>query len=350
MRRFLFFLLTFLLFIQVNAKTRDNIVELIVLGEGTTEKESITDALKTATMQAFGSFVSSSTVIINDELVKDEIISVSSGNVIGYDLVEPISEKNGNFFATLKVKVSITKLTEFAQSKGCSLDFDGNLYVQQTKLKILQKKNAKKVMENFFWQHLPQIVDFYTPVVKGIYPSENERGGYNLIIEIKLERNEELIKKLDKAFYNTYKAVCPDAEYKTIETWLAFDGEFSEIFPYLGYPRKRWIEHQRWYNYNLDDDRLFSTSKQCIYIKYKATGEKECLGDEDYITGIQNGWDRKLEKHFDSNYNSYYVLTGGEYVLEKVFTESEMEKFKGIEVVRNYDEVFSKFKVRYDMY
>lgn len=48
-------------------------VTLVVNGEGSTKEEATHVALRSAIEQAFGTFVSANTTILNDELVKDEI-------------------------------------------------------------------------------------------------------------------------------------------------------------------------------------------------------------------------------------------------------------------------------------
>ena len=58
-----------------------NDVTLTVVGSGKTIEEAKTNALRSAIEQAYGAFVSSNTEILNDEIVKNEIVSISSGNI-----------------------------------------------------------------------------------------------------------------------------------------------------------------------------------------------------------------------------------------------------------------------------
>ena len=59
-------------------------VTLTVSAQGETISEAKQNALRDAIEQAFGTFISSNTEILNDELVKDEIVSVSNGNIQDY--------------------------------------------------------------------------------------------------------------------------------------------------------------------------------------------------------------------------------------------------------------------------
>ena len=58
-----------------------NEVTLVVTGEGATKEEATNNVLRSAVEQAFGVFVSANTTILNDEIVRDEIATITSGNI-----------------------------------------------------------------------------------------------------------------------------------------------------------------------------------------------------------------------------------------------------------------------------
>ena len=62
-------------------------VTLMVSSDGPTKDEAVKTALRSAIEQAYGTFVSATTEILNDELVKDEIITVTQGNIKNYNEV-----------------------------------------------------------------------------------------------------------------------------------------------------------------------------------------------------------------------------------------------------------------------
>ena len=66
------------------AQTESKVAILTVSGSGKTQEEAKQNALRNAIEQAFGTFISSNTQILNDNLVKDEIVSVSNGNIQEY--------------------------------------------------------------------------------------------------------------------------------------------------------------------------------------------------------------------------------------------------------------------------
>ena len=127
-------------------------VTLVVSGEGATKDEATTKALRSAIEQAFGVFVSANTEILNDELVKDEIATVSSGNIKSYTELGTIIKANGNTEVSLQATVSVKKLTTYAKSRGSSCEFAGATFAANMKLAKLNKENTKKAFENLYKQ------------------------------------------------------------------------------------------------------------------------------------------------------------------------------------------------------
>jgi hypothetical protein len=129
------------LFNQVIAQDADKTVTLTVTGQGKTIDEAKTNALRSAIEQAFGVFISSNTTILNDKLIKDEIVSVSNGNIQKYDVLNELRLSDGGYATTLKTIVSIGKLTNFCESKGVKAEFNGSLFAYNILLQELNEKN-----------------------------------------------------------------------------------------------------------------------------------------------------------------------------------------------------------------
>ena len=126
----------------------DKTVTLTVSGTGKTIEEAKTNALRSAIEQAFGAFISSKTEILNDNLVKDEIVSVANGNVQKYDVVSQVELPNVGFAITLSATVSISKLTFFAESKGVEVEYKGGMFAQNIKLQKLNEQSEEKATKN----------------------------------------------------------------------------------------------------------------------------------------------------------------------------------------------------------
>lgn len=145
--RKVFILLLLAIVLNVNAQD-EKTVTLTVTGEGKTKQEARTNALRNAIEQAYGTFISSNTKVMNDSLIKDEIVSVTNGNIQKFDVISELQMPNGNFNNLTKATVSITKLTTFCINKGIKVEFKGSLFAENIKLQELNEKNEKKAVNN----------------------------------------------------------------------------------------------------------------------------------------------------------------------------------------------------------
>lgn len=140
-------ILTFLF--NVNAFGQENqTVTLVVSGQGETKDEAKQNALRAAIEQAFGTFVSSKTEILNDDLVKDEIISVANGNIQKFEIVSEVQIPNGIYSTTLNATVSVSKLISFVESKGGIVEFKGGLFATNILMQELYEKNEPEALSN----------------------------------------------------------------------------------------------------------------------------------------------------------------------------------------------------------
>jgi hypothetical protein len=152
-------LLLFLQFALINTYAQDDkSVTLTVTGQGKTLDEAKQNALRSAIEQAFGAFISSKTEILNDNLVKDEIISVSNGNIQKFDVISEIPMPEVGFATTLKATVSVSKLTSFVESKGVVTEFKGKLFAFNVNQQILNEENEIKAVKDMC-NVLKQIMD-----------------------------------------------------------------------------------------------------------------------------------------------------------------------------------------------
>jgi hypothetical protein len=137
-----------LLYNLVSIAQDDKTVTLTVSGSGKTLEESKTNALRSAIEQAFGTFISSKTEILNDAVVKDEIVSVANGNIQKYEVISELQLPDGGYSTSLKATVSVTKLTTFAESKGVAVEFKGGLFAANILMQELYKKNEVTAIKN----------------------------------------------------------------------------------------------------------------------------------------------------------------------------------------------------------
>ena len=135
----LFILVIFTNIIQIHAQDADKTVTITVNGSGKTQDEAKQSALRTAIERTFGAFISSKTEMLNDQVVADQMASVSSGNIKNYELLNEYQLPDGSWSTTIKAMVSVSKLANFVQSKGGNIEFKGELFALNIKQQMLNE-------------------------------------------------------------------------------------------------------------------------------------------------------------------------------------------------------------------
>lgn len=144
-----------LLALNISAQD-DKTVTLVASGQGKTQDEAKQNALRSAIEQAFGTFISSKTEILNDNLVKDEIVSVANGNIQKFEVLSILHEPNQNLhFVSLNATVSLDKLVTFVQSKGFNdVSFNGSAFSMNIKVQKLNESSEIVAIQNLLEQGL----------------------------------------------------------------------------------------------------------------------------------------------------------------------------------------------------
>lgn len=168
-------------------------VTLTVSGTGKTLEEARLNALRSAIEQAFGAFISSKTEILNDKLIKDEIVSVASGNVEKYDVVSQIEIPNNGFAITLNAIVSISKLTSFAESKGVVVEFKGGMFATNIKLQKLNERSENIALKELYILMHEKFQTIFDYNIESKNPELNEdQTNYNIPITVTAVANNNL--------------------------------------------------------------------------------------------------------------------------------------------------------------
>lgn len=191
----------------VNAQESKRDVQMIVTGEGSSKDRAVQVALRSAIEQAFGVFISSNTQILNDELVKDEIATVTTGNIKNYEILSETNE-NGKYLVTIRTVVSVDKLIEYTKQHGGSTELAGALFAANYKMEELNRQNIRKAhmqLRSQMKQIIPTIFDLE---IVAHNPTEREvqiTPGYSstqsflvvpITVKVKANKNIDALKKL----------------------------------------------------------------------------------------------------------------------------------------------------------
>lgn len=167
-------------------------VSLVTMGEANTKEEATKQALRSAIEQAFGTFVSANTTVINDNLVRDEIATITSGNILKYEEIVCTNTAEGKYQVSVRAVVSIEKLVSFAQSHGMSTELAGAAFVQNVNMFSLNKKNEAQAIKNLI-EHIDIIAS------KPLYDCTIETGepfvsgdGFAFNVTIRQTPNENM--------------------------------------------------------------------------------------------------------------------------------------------------------------
>ena len=189
------FVLVLILFTQqiIFAQDAEKTVEIVVSGSAKTQDEAKQLALRSAIEQAFGVFISSKTEILNDNLVSDQITSISNGNIKSYQVLNESQLPDGSWGVTLKSIVSIDKLTSFVQAKGVEVEIKGGLFALNIKQQILNEQAEVKAMNEMVGILHEQMQISFDYTIKSGEPqsidSENKNWEIPLVVSVTTNKN-----------------------------------------------------------------------------------------------------------------------------------------------------------------
>ena len=202
-------LLFFALLTICNVSAQET-VRLTVSGQGATKEEATANALRSAIEQSFGVFVSANTQILNDEVVKDEIATIASGNIKEFKELGCITLPDGDQSISLSATVSIGNLISYAKSKGSSAEFAGQVFAMNMKMRKLNAENERKALMGMFTQMQEvarQIFDWEPIVGEPIVVS----NGYKIPISIIAKANSYSV-LFYEIFHNTLNSLSLKSE------------------------------------------------------------------------------------------------------------------------------------------
>ena len=193
----LFFTLSFQF---VFSQTTENTVTLTTSGTGKTLEEAKNNALRSAIGQAFGAFISAKTEILNDDLVRDEVVSITNGNVKEFKVINQLfSDEQNLHFVNVSATVSLDKLTSFVQSKGFNdVTFNGGGFAMNMKLQKLNESAELVALKNLLVQGLEVSSNFFDQeLIVGLPSTSTSPGMYKIPFSIN--------SKLNSNWYDFYK-------------------------------------------------------------------------------------------------------------------------------------------------
>ena len=175
-----------------------DIIEITTSASGITKEIAIQDALRSALEQSYGSFISTKTNIKNDELLNDEIVAITNGEIHDYELVSETKIESG-YAVTIVAKISKSVLNNFVtQSGGDAISFDTNAFSTKIRLQKLNEEAEIKSINNL----LEVLEEIYARSIEFEFtssnPKINERNKkWRVDFEIITKYNENILNFID---------------------------------------------------------------------------------------------------------------------------------------------------------
>jgi hypothetical protein len=164
---------------QGNPQTKE--ITVTGLGENpqAAEKQAITDAVR----QAVGSFIDANTLVQNEEVVRDRILSVSNGFVKEYKVTAPPKKRDdGLYEITIEATVETNKVVQALKENNLiSGEVSGQNIWAEASTKAMNTQDAVKMLEAKIPEFIKNSV-IITPLNKDLKPNlvKNQSGADEL--------------------------------------------------------------------------------------------------------------------------------------------------------------------------
>ncbi|MBO5904949.1 MAG: hypothetical protein J6Q84_00865 [Kiritimatiellae bacterium] len=163
------------LVIAARAQSAERLVDVVATGYGSTPREATKAALRSAVESVVGTMVDATTLVENDKLIEDEILTYSAGMIAATKIIgEPKKSSDGLY--TVKVKATVKKSDLKEKLKAAStvnVALDGNdLFARMTAEKE-KLSNAEAIIRSVLAKHTSCVV------VEEI-PGENGKSSIDL--------------------------------------------------------------------------------------------------------------------------------------------------------------------------
>jgi len=296
-----FTFITFVLF----AQDADKAVTITASGSGKTLEDAKQAALRSATEQAFGAFISSKTEMFNDQVVADQMASVSSGNIKSFSILNESQLPDGSWGVTLKALVSVDKLTSFVEAKGIAIEIKGGMFALNIKQQLLNEQNETQVITNMIGVLHETMQKSFDYSIKAGNPISIQGGAINweIPISITAKTNQNINFCIDYFTKVVYGVILNSNEienYKNLNRQV-----FPVILSYKGDKKKYFLRNK----YTIMAIESFASNWDFYVSNFKISNEIE------QVESVGNG---KLNNFIE--YSTAYNKDGYKYQYDPTIT------------------------------
>ena len=172
--------------------------EVVVQGMGVDSDAALKNALRAAVQQAVGTMIDARTMVENDEIISDRILSHSGGYVAGYDMVGEPKSEGGLVAVRIAAQVKSLELREkLASEKVIVVAFDGKDSSAEAFTRRLQEQSAAEILPELF-AGFP--AEYMTVKMEGEPRMDEAKKKFVVSVRVSMDtsRVKALIKRLDE--------------------------------------------------------------------------------------------------------------------------------------------------------
>ena len=176
-----------------NPKQIPSTKTIVAIGYGINKDKALKNAFKSAVQQYVGVLVDADTVVENDKIIKDEILTASNGYIQSYD---EISTENDDGLVQVKIKAVVKSQKVFDKVKSLNISTVTINNSNDAYARVVTKQDAKKdaekmlkkVVGNFFsTKGIREMIQIYIKDVKIIDDEvKNDKVPVNVTYGIKI--------------------------------------------------------------------------------------------------------------------------------------------------------------------
>jgi hypothetical protein len=142
---------------EVFPEPESETVEVTAIGVGKTVEDAQNNAIINAVQQVVGLYVDAETFVKNEQLVVDQVLSVSSGFVSSFEVKLPPRKRltDGLFETTIKAVVQKTRVADqLSKSKIVSVSVNGQDAWAEAFSRLQNAQDGKRLLEKY-WPEVP---------------------------------------------------------------------------------------------------------------------------------------------------------------------------------------------------
>lgn len=247
-------------------------VDIVASGVGKNESEATKDALGNAVRQAIGTIIGTDTLVQNEEVVRDQILTYSDGFAEKYEVVgKPSTTLSGLTSVTIRARIVRGRLIQKTKAANISVvEVDGKGMFAEAVTKIEQRRSALALIADEF-QDMPQKLITAEIVGKPRYDEKTKKAIVAVRLAVDETAYESFVARLTKVLDGVGG---PSFTISSVKTGTRTDSNsreerLSEIhFPEGEFPKK--------YLYNINgwQDADYAILAVCVTYNPRLTSSR----------------------------------------------------------------------------